>query len=100
MSLTKKFALAFLLVACLPFGVIIWASYDIVQPAMEAFSRVMFVLFATFAGAAALGLWLARRMAKPILTLAESAKTIAAGRFDARVAVTSRDEVGDIGPRL
>src|SRR3984957_11497379 len=52
------------------------------------------VLLATLAGAAVLGIWLARRLAGPILKLTESAKTIAGGRFDARVAVTARDEIG------
>src|ERR1700722_20610785 len=52
------------------------------------------VLLATLAGAAVLGIWLARRLAGPILKLTESAKTIAGGRFDTRVAVTARDEIG------
>ncbi len=61
------------------------ASYDsIMKPATETFNRMLGVLFATLAGAAGLGLWLARRLAKPVLTLTESAKTIAAGHFDAR----------------
>ncbi len=54
----------------------------------------MGILFATLLGAAGLGLWLARRFADPILKLTESAKTIAAGRFDDRVTVTTRDEIG------
>src|SRR5271165_1849978 len=69
------------------------ASYDtIMKPAMETFNRMLSVLLATLAGAALFGLWVARRLAKPILELTESAKTIAAGHFDARVAVTSHDE--------
>lgn len=55
------------------------------------------ILFGTLVGAVALGLWLASRLAEPIIRLTESAKTIAAGRFDARVAVTTRDEVGALG---
>src|SRR6202043_2149634 len=71
------------------------ASYDvIVAPATESFSRTLDILFATLVGATGLGLWLARRLAAPILKLTESAKSIAAGRFDARVAVTTRDEIG------
>ena len=71
------------------------ASYDtIMKPATETFNRMLGVLFATLAGAAGFGLWLARRLAKPLLTLTEGAKTIAAGHFDARVVVTSRDEIG------
>jgi nitrogen fixation/metabolism regulation signal transduction histidine kinase len=45
-------------------------------------------------GAVGLGLWLARRLANPVLKLTESAKTIAAGRYDALVAVTTYDEIG------
>src|ERR1700731_1263538 len=71
------------------------ASYDaILAPVTQSFNRTLGILFATLVGAVGLGLWLARRLADPILKLTESAKTIAAGRFDARVAVTTRDEIG------
>lgn len=71
------------------------ASYDaILAPVTESFNRTLGILFATLVGAVGLGLWLARRLAGPILKITESAKTIAAGRFDARVAVTTRNEVG------
>jgi PAS domain S-box-containing protein len=71
------------------------APYDaIMEPVTGTFNRMLVVLFATLAAAAGLGLWLARRLAEPILKLTEGAKTIAAGRFDARVTVTTRDESG------
>ena len=66
----------------------------IMEPVTGTFNRMLVVLFATLAAAAGLGLWLARRLAEPILKLTEGAKTIAAGRFDARVTVTTRDESG------
>jgi PAS domain S-box-containing protein len=73
------------------------ASYDaILAPVTESFNRTLGILFATLVGAAGLGLWLARRLADPILKITESAKTIAGGRFDARVAVTTRDEIGTL----
>src|ERR1700722_4379483 len=71
------------------------ASYDaILAPVTESFNRTLGILFATLVGAVGLGLWLARRLADPILKITESAKTIAAGRYDALVAVTTRDEIG------
>jgi PAS domain S-box-containing protein len=71
------------------------ASYGaILAPVTESFNRTLGILFATLVGAVGLGLWLARRLADPILKITESAKTIAAGRFDARVTVTTRDEIG------
>jgi PAS domain S-box-containing protein len=71
------------------------ASYEaVMMPVIEAFHQVLVVLLATLVAMAGFGLWLARRLAKPILTLSEGAKTIAAGHFDARVVVTSRDEIG------
>jgi signal transduction histidine kinase/DNA-binding response OmpR family regulator len=71
------------------------ASYDaILAPVTQSFNPTLGVLLTTLVGAVSLGLWLARRLAHPILKLTESAKTIAAGRFDARVAVTTRDEIG------
>jgi PAS domain S-box-containing protein len=73
------------------------ASYDaIMKPVTLTFDRMLGILFATLVGAAGLGLWLARRLAKPVLTLTRGAKTIAAGHFDARVAVTTRDEIGTL----
>ena len=73
------------------------ASYDaILAPVTESFNRTLGILFATLVGAVGLGLWLARRLADPVLKLTESAKTIAAGRFDARVVVTTRDEIGTL----
>jgi PAS domain S-box-containing protein len=71
------------------------APYDaIMEPVTGTFNRMLVVLFATLAAAVGLGLWLARRLAEPILKLTKGAKTIAAGRFDARVTVTTRDESG------
>ena len=73
------------------------ASYDaILAPVTQSFNRTWGALLATLVGALGLGLWLARHLADPILKLTESAKTIAAGRFDARVAVTTRDEIGTL----
>src|ERR1700731_2453712 len=72
-------------------------SYDaILAPGTQSFNRTLGILFATLVGAVSLGLLLARRLADPVLKLTESAKTIAAGRFDARVAITTHDEIGTL----
>jgi signal transduction histidine kinase/CheY-like chemotaxis protein/HPt (histidine-containing phosphotransfer) domain-containing protein/HAMP domain-containing protein len=73
------------------------SSYEaIMKPATETFDRMLGILFATLAGAAGCGLWLARRLAKPVLTLTKGAKTIAAGHLDTRVPVTTHDEFGTL----
>ena len=73
------------------------ASYGaILAPVTQSFNPTLGILLATLLGAVGLGLWLARRLAEPILKLTESAKTIASGRFDTRVAVTTRDETGTL----
>jgi two-component system, sensor histidine kinase and response regulator len=73
------------------------ASYNaVLAPVTQSFYRTMGILLATLVGAVGLGLWLARRLVRPILRLTESAKTIAAGRFDVRVAVSTRDEIGTL----
>jgi signal transduction histidine kinase len=71
------------------------APYDaILAPVTQSFNPTLCILLATLVGAVGLGLWLARRLARPILELTTSAKTIAAGRFEARVAVNTLDEIG------
>ncbi|HEY0791798.1 MAG TPA: response regulator [Chthoniobacterales bacterium] len=73
------------------------APYDaILEPVTRTFSRMMGILCVTLAGAIGLGLWMARRLAAPVLKLIEGTKTIAAGQLDARVAITTRDEVGTL----
>jgi signal transduction histidine kinase/DNA-binding response OmpR family regulator/HPt (histidine-containing phosphotransfer) domain-containing protein len=74
------------------------SSYEaIMKPVKETFDRMVAILFATLAGAAGFGLWLARRLARPVLTLTKGAKTIAAGHFNTRVPVTTHDEFGTLG---
>jgi two-component system sensor histidine kinase/response regulator len=74
------------------------ASYQtIMKPADESLNRMMGVLLATLAGGAILGLWVAHQLLKPVLKLTNGAKTIAAGHYDARVEVTTHDEIGVLG---
>src|ERR1700722_3635479 len=71
------------------------ASYDtIMKPATETFNEMLGLLGVTLVGAALFGLWMARRLAKPILKLTEGAKTIAAGNYDTRVVANTGDEIG------
>ena len=71
------------------------ASYDaIMKPVTQSFDRMLGILLATLAGAVGLGFWWRAAWLKPILKLTEGAKTIAAGHFDARVVVTTHDEIG------
>ena len=70
-------------------------SYDtIMKPADESFDRMMGMLLTTLLAAGVLGVLVARRQVKPLLKLTEGAKTIAAGNYDTRVVVTTRDEIG------
>ena len=66
------------------------------KPATEAFNRMLGFLFVTLAAAAGFGIWMARRVAKPVLSLTKGAKTIAEGHFDTRVMVNTRDEIGTL----
>ena len=47
--------------------------------------------------AVALAVWLGQRITKPIQQLTTLAGTMAAGRLDSRLDVTSRDEIGELG---
>jgi len=46
---------------------------------------------------AALGMWIARSVSKPVLQLATGARQIAAGDYQHRVALKQRDELGSLG---
>jgi two-component system sensor histidine kinase/response regulator len=72
-------------------------SYEtIMRPANESFDRMIAILLATLLAAGVLGVLVARRQVKPLLKLTEGAKTIAAGKYDTRVAATTHDEIGDL----
>ena len=73
------------------------ASYDVIlAPVRQSFSGTWGIVFATLVGAVTLGLWTAHRLSDAVLRMIESTKTIAAGRFDARMAVSTRDEIGTL----
>ncbi|MDE3136133.1 MAG: HAMP domain-containing protein [Acidobacteriota bacterium] len=62
--------------------------------------RIRLLALAVGAGGLLIGLalswWAASRVAQPVLELAEGAREVAAGRWDARVEISSRDEVGEL----
>ncbi|HEY0791329.1 MAG TPA: response regulator [Chthoniobacterales bacterium] len=66
----------------------------ILAPVKQSFNQTLGILIATLVGAASLGLWMAHRLAGPLLKLTEGATAIASGRFDARVTITTHDEIG------
>jgi PAS domain S-box-containing protein len=68
----------------------------IMRPANDSFDRMIAILLATLLAAGVLGVLVARRQVKPLLKLTEGAKTIAAGKYDTRVAATTHDEIGDL----
>jgi PAS domain S-box-containing protein len=75
--------------------VISLVSYEtIMKPADEAFHRMMGILLATLLGAGVLGVLVSRRQVRPLLKLTQGAKKIAAGNYETRVVVTTRDEIG------
>jgi PAS domain S-box-containing protein len=72
-------------------------SYEtIMRPANDSFDRMIAILLATLLAAGVLGVLVARRQVKPLLKLTEGAKTIAAGKYDTRVAASTHDEIGDL----
>jgi two-component system sensor histidine kinase/response regulator len=100
-SLTKKIILAFLLVTLVPLVAIVWVSRQtVVEQAQQQIGirleGTLAVLVATLIGAAGFGLWLARRLTKPVLRLTEGANTLAAGHFETRVVVNTHDEIGTL----
>jgi two-component system nitrogen regulation sensor histidine kinase NtrY len=46
--------------------------------------------------AVAMGLWLSRRVTRPVEQLAQGARAVAAGKWDARVNIPAKDEIGEL----
>ena len=63
-------------------------------PAIELRAIVMVLLIATGVVVLFFAVFLARRIARPILDLSKSADRVAAGRFDQEIQIKSRDEIG------
>ena len=62
----------------------------------ELIASIVVVLALAALGTAALGFSASRAIARPLRELADGADAVAAGRFDARIEVRSRDEVGQL----
>lgn len=60
-------------------------------------SAVLLAIGGTAVAASALAVWLARTTTAPIVRLTSMARSMADGRFDARLGLSSRDEVGELG---
>jgi HAMP domain-containing protein len=73
---------------------------DVLAPLTAYLGRIALVLGIVLPIVAALGLWLARRLTRPIRPIAAAADAIAAGDRDPDVDTTARDEFGDLGRRL
>jgi len=65
--------------------------------AVELRAIVIVLLLATGVVVLLFAVFLARRIARPILDLSKSADRVAAGRFDQEIQIKSRDEIGKLG---
>lgn len=54
------------------------------------------VFFLSLAGALAIGVFFARRVAKPVDSLVQGVKQVAEGRLDLRITASRRDEIGEL----
>jgi class 3 adenylate cyclase len=75
-----------------------YADPNVVLPHLGAFSVILFMFAALY------GLWLvllfSRNISAPAREIMKAAETISAGDYDARVQVTSNDEIGHLGDRV
>ena len=78
-----------------PFGVIAEIEeQEAFAPATRLRAIVIVLLMATGVVVLFFAVFLARRIARPILDLSKSADRVAAGRFDQEIQIKSRDEIG------
>jgi HAMP domain-containing protein len=75
-------------------------SAAVLTPLRAYLGRIAVVLGIVLPVVAALGLWLAGRLTRPIRPIAAAADAIAAGDRDPDVETATRDEFGDLGRRL
>lgn len=72
----------------------------ILGPAKELFSKMVKVLLTALLAAAAISIWLAARLTKPIKSMKESMERYGKGDFSAKVEPTGRDEISSLGRLL
>ena len=81
-----------------PFGVISEIEErEAFAPAIELGYIVIVLLMATGVVVLFFAVFLARRIARPILDLSQGADRVADGRFDQEISIKSRDEIGRLG---
>lgn len=79
-------------------GIVVQQRYEVVYASVTATWRRAAMIGGGVALLAILvGLWLGRRMARPVTQLADAAALVALGDFEARVTPRSADEVGALG---
>ena len=84
-----------------PFTAVVELPYDVVYHSIASVRRVVAVsVLAAIAIAIAAGVLLARRMTKPIEALVEFAHDLSQRRFDRKVTIRPRDELGVLGDAL
>ncbi len=69
-------------------------------PVRRALAATLLILVLAFVAGSAVGIVLARRVVRPIQQLAEGADRIGEGRLDHRIALTRRDELGQLAARF
>lgn len=98
-GLRYKLMLAFSLTTIIPFLVCIYVMTGYIFPKLDIFAEISSVILASLI-VALLGLHLARKLVDPVIDMAIEAKMIASGEYDKRVAVSSDDEIGNLGQSI
>ena len=98
-GLREKMIVAFCLMSVVPLLVLVYIVTTYATPYLKTWWDVG-ILIGIAAGISVLGFVVTRSFVLPVVRLAEEAKTIAEGKMDQRVEVTTEDEIGALGKSL
>ena len=66
------------------------------QPVMRAFTRSISFMLVCFVLATMLGIYLSKRITKPVIDLRNATRKISKGNLDTQIEITSNDEIGEL----
>jgi len=95
-GLRYKMAIAFSLMTVIPLLACLYVVYPVIFPGIPDFAHANLILFLSVI-VSMLGLVIAKNITDAVVSLAMEARKIASGEYERKIAVSTEDEVGNLG---